>query len=398
MGKTYQYLPVSIPEIFKDIVSTVSANLGTEGSLSIPYVYFRCETWLELVAHLTVDAKHPNYANTRYPLVALIRNYDEKFTDDNGYADVSFNLIIVTRSTADKKSQQREDDNYIPILRPIYSELMECIKNSRKFANYFDTMPTHTKTESFLVGREGNRGNTAYSLPDIVDGIIVTDLRLKVVPARGSLPIYGPDVEVSYLNNVSELRLTGLDSNRINVELVSAQHTDSLAIAEEPFYSVYFGHSPLTPFPITIGNTVIRQISSVDNNNYIGYVQCDDGFTISKLYFYYTINSGVVKYLQTTSQFELSNFVLNINQYGAYPFDIIRKVVNNTAIIKSTSISIDGGNVLLDTLYQPPVSDTTEVTNTISEPITAIPRDVIDTVSIGDLNFENISYYKITIN
>jgi hypothetical protein len=344
-----------------------------------------------------MDAKHPDYSNTRYPLVALIRNYDEKFTDDNGYADVSFNLIIVTRSTADKKSQQREDDNYIPILRPIYSELMECIKNSRKFANYYDTMPTHTKTESFLVGREGNRGNTAYSLPDIVDGIIVTDLRLKVVPARGSLPIYSPDSVVSYLNNVSELRITGLSSANLIVNLVSAQYTDTLSIAEQPIYSVYFGHSG-DLIPIDIGSTISEDISSVDTNDYYGYVQCDDGYRISKLYFFYKINGHRVKSLQSKSKFLFTNFVLNMNQYGAYPFDIVRRVTNDVAIIKSTSISIDGGNVILDTLYQPHIADTTEVTDTIAEAFTTQPRDVIDTVSIDGIIFENISYYNITTN
>lgn len=397
MGKTYQYLPVSIPEIFRDIVTTVSTNLAAEDSLNIPAVYFRCETWLELVAHLTVDAKHPDYANTRYPLIALIRNYDEKFTDDNGYADVSLNLIIVTRSTADKKSQQREDDNYIPILRPIYSEFMECIKNSRKFANYFDTMPTHTKTESFVLGKEGNKGNTAYSLPDVVDGIIVTDLRLKVVPARGSLPMYGPVVAVTYLNNVSELTLSGVDTSRLSVELVSAQHTDLLAIAQEPIYTVYFGHNPTVPYPIDIGDTIISDVQAVDTGDYYGYVQCDDGYKISKLYFYYKINGHRVKNLQTTSKFELSNFVLTLNQSGAYPFDAITRVINHVPIIKGTSLSIDGGNAISDILYQPPVSDTTEVTTTISELMTSTQRDVINTVSQDGIDFENISYYNINL-
>ena len=398
MGKTYQYLPVSIPDIFRDIVSTVSTNLASEESLNIPAVYFRCETWLELVANLTMDAKHPEYSNTRYPLIALIRNYDEKFTDDNGYADVSFNLIIVTRSTADKKSQQREDDNYIPILRPIYSELMECIKNSRKFANYFDTMPTHTKTESFLVGREGNRGNTAYSLPDIVDGIIVTDLRLKVVPARGSLPIYGPTISISYLNNVSELEMRGLNTATLSVLLVSAQYTDTNDLANTPVYKVYFGHNQLVGYPITIGGRVQVDISSVDANDYYGYVQCDDGYTISKLNFYYKINSNKVKSLQSDSRFELTRFVTTMNQQGIYPFDIITKIVTNTAIIKSTSIAIDGGNVIQDTLYQPPISDTEELSLTVSEALNMSIRDVAESVSIDGILFDNISYYKITTN
>lgn len=398
MSKTYEHIPISVADIFSDIVGTVSDNLAGESSLDISQVSFKCETWLELIARLTRESQVASYDDVRYPLVALIRNWDERSNENNGYVSISVNLVIVTPSRQEWLSQEREDNNYIPVLRPIYSEFMQCIKSSRCFANYFESLPTHVKTESFLLGREGNKGNTAYSLPDIVDGIIITGLELLVVPTRDSLPIYGPDVLLSYLNNVSELSITGVNSNTMRVTLTSAGYTDEdgIGYGASPEYSIYTGHDHVTQ-SITVGQTVIYPLTINDNHVHTGCVICDDGYAVSKLYFMYWLSNGVIRHLQSKAKFELTNFELSTTTYDVYPFDINLRTISDLKAISYQNITIDGGNEMWSETYSTITEDTGADTIGITEPLTSELREVVNAVTIGDEEFENKSFYKIII-
>lgn len=398
MPKTYRFLPVSIPDIFEDIVSTVSSNLSTDPELYIPSVYYRCETWMELIARLEADSKHPDYRDSRYPLIALIRNFDEKIKDNSSLNSVSLNLIIVCRSEKTMKSELREQQNYIPILRPIYAEFMECIKTSNYFNNYMELMPTHTKTESFMLGTEGNKsGNINYALPDVVDGIIITNLELDVVPQWSKLPMYAPDATLSYLNNVTSISLEGHNTTILVVRLLSANHID-LNEGTTPSYTVYFQHNNTTRV-ITVGGLFSENISTADNGDYYGYVRSYDGITESKLYFYYKISGGAIKKLSTLSQLQLTNFGLNTYGDYGYPFDVIFRDVAESNIIKSVSLSDATGNVLYDYIYPMAVNDTTETTyNATTNGQSSEIQGIKQQVQIDGQTLENSAFYQITIN
>lgn len=397
MPKTYRFLPVSVPDIFEDIVSTVSSNLSTDPELNIPSVYYRCETWMELIARLEADSKHPDYRDSRYPLIALIRNFDEKIKDNSSLNSVSLNIIIVCRSEKTMKSELREQQNYIPILRPIYAEFMECIKTSNYFNNYMELMPTHTKTESFMLGTEGNKGNTNYALPDVVDGIIITNLELDVVPEWSRLPMYAPDATLSYLNNVTSISVEGHNTAILLVRLLTANHID-LNDGTTPSYTVYFQHNNTTRV-ITLGGLFSENISTADNGDYYGYVRSYDGITESKLYFYYKISGGAIKKLSTLSQLQLTNFGLNTYGDYGYPFDVIFRDVAESNIIKSVSLSDATGNVLYDYIYPMAVNDTTETTyNATTNGQSSVIQGIFQQVQIDGQTLENSAFYQITIN
>ena len=399
MGATYTYLPRSLRDIFSELVGDVSDNLASEATLDIDQVSFKCETWIELIKRLEAEDVSTTHRATKYPLVALIRNYDEKYRADSSLADVSLTLVIVTPSEPTKLSEDRETDNYVPILRPIYAELMEVIKDSSYFRGYYMKYPTHTRIESFHLGTDSAQGNKAYLLPDCVDGIIIDGLELSLSEQSCSATVIGPDTEVVYLNNVSELNITTTQGS-FTVTLVSAGYTDTLAVGfgASPTYTIYTHHTAASR-SITVGQAIAYgDITTEMTGEYYGYISCDDGFRESKLYFmYYLSGDAVTKVRNVTSQskFVLSDFTITGEQYDDYPFDVTtRHQTNPGALLSFQNLAFDGGNAITEWSYAPLTRDTTSVRTTVSEPLNAGYRDVTNDVSVSAQNFTNISYYK----
>lgn len=394
MAANYQYLPLSVRDIFAELVSDVSDNLSTEDTLDIGQVSFKCETWIELIKRIEAEDHSSTLRLTKYPLVALIRNFDEKYAADNDYADVSLTLVIVTPSDPNKYSEDREADNYVPILRPIYAELMEVIMGSSYFDGYNRQYPTHTKTESFQLGVDSTNGNTKYLLPDCVDGIIISDLQLRIYPDRCANTVTGATTSVSYLNNVSELSMdAGITS--FTVSFVSAQYIDTLNVAPDDItYQIYTQHDGTTQ-DITIGQSVsFTGLDGYEDGYYYGYIVGDDGVKQSKLYFYYRVLSQKVRGSSVRTKFQLTNFVTAGTQYTDYPFDTVTRHQTHTKVISTQNVSIDGGNEMWSEVYQPSTKDTTSTTTTIEQPLATTYRDVVNSVTIDQLILENISYYK----
>ena len=396
MAATYQFLPLSLRDIFSELVTIVSDNLSSEATLDVDQVSFKCETWIELIKRVGAEDNSETHRATKYPLVALIRNFDEKYDGDSEYSEVSLTIVIVTLSDPNALSEDREADNYVPILRPIYAELMEQIKEDSRFFGYYRHYAPHTKTESFQLGTDSPQGNKAYLLPDCVDAIIISDLQLKVRPDMCSNTVTGATTAVTYLNNVSELNITTtLDS--FTVVFTSAQYTDTLDIApQSPVYTIVTPHDGGSQSASVSGSYVFGDFSPDQEGVHAGYIQCNDGLTISKLYFFYRILGERVRGCSELSKFVLQNFTTAGTQYTDYPFDVAsRWKTTPSSLIRSQSISIDGGNEMWLELYQPITKDTGADTTTISESLASGVRDVVNTIIFDtDTTLENISYYK----
>lgn len=178
--RTYTHDIPLITTVMKNIVAEVEENLVTDTDLDIDQVKFKAETWLELIKRLNEDSKVAETKCTRYPLVALIRDYTEDIDENSSSYETSLNIVIVTQSDPNKTSTEREDENYIPTLIPIYMELMSVLRES----SYFLGTPTlyfpHSRSFNMHLGQSSEVGNTAYKLPDCVDGIVIEGLRLNV--------------------------------------------------------------------------------------------------------------------------------------------------------------------------------------------------------------------------
>ena len=292
MAATYTSLPVSIPSLMKAIVSEVEVNLTSDATLDIPRVSFKCETWIKLMERLSKESQLAQFDQEKYPLVALLRNFDEKYKANTDLVEVSLTLVIVTPSTPTKESEDREVDNYTPILYPIYAELMSVLAESPYFLGYGISIE-HTKTDNMHLGVDGTQGNTKYLLPDCVDGIIISGLKLGVIPSRCVGFNYGPPVQLTYLNNVAELSISATNYV-IGVTLNNAQYINGVVPA--PSYYLYYPISSQANMgnkKIEVdGDPVLFQTLGLEDGSYYGYVIGEDGTTRSSLYFAFYVKSG----------------------------------------------------------------------------------------------------------
>jgi len=401
MAKTYNYLPHDVAELFRAIVVTVNDNLVSETSLSIPRVTFKAETWKELCNRLKADSESSSRKSTRYPMVALIRDYDYTTQANSIYTDVSLKLIIVTQTTFEKLSEDRQAENYQPILYPIRSELMEQIALCRYFHGPYDPWPAHKCAESFNLSKDNNNG--ALALPDYVDALIITDLRLKINQQMIAGFSYGIARVLIYENNVSSLTVVE-DGNQITVNLLSARHIDTLALGH-PVYTVSYpdgygeGGDNIETGITVGGQATITFEDGYQDGEYVGYIQCDDEITVSRLKFYYKITNGVVSAYTPANQFTLEDFSLGGLDYPNYPFQTTVAVVANKSIISRIDMSSDGGNEISTQYFTPLVGDTgtIETTQYMEAPTTY--RDVICQVALNgsetDIILDSISYYKL---
>jgi len=398
MAATYDYLPYDISVIFRSIVSTVNDNLTTDTSLSIPRVMFKAETWMELCNRLKADNDSEDHKSIKYPLIALIRNYESDIKDDSPYIDSTFAFVIVTQTEPTRLSEDRLSINYRPILYPIYTEFLEQIALSPYFYGPYDPYPTHKMIESFNLGKEGVNGNGALQLPEYVDAIVITGMKLKVNRPMVAGFNYGPTKTLTYLNNVSKLTITTSGHN-LTITLNEATNTDASHVAV-PVYTVNFPGTGDGSLVITVGGSQTYTIGS--DGDYTGYISCNDGITESKLFFFYCVSNGAVIKYSTMNQFKLQNFLTGGFDYPFDTFDILTQTTANKSLIAYRDTTYDGGNVINEETYTPSTIDTTATTYTeVLAITTAAHRDIGCDVNIDGsrnttLQLNSISYYKLS--
>ena len=362
MAKTYKNNAISVPQIFEEIVNEVSANLSSDADLQIPYVKFRHGTWLDILNELTIDSAHPNDAikNEKYPLVCLIHQFDEKYTS-NEVDDIDVTLVIVCNSTATKTTADRYSDNFLPILYPIYQELKQVIADSYHFLGY-NSKFSHSKRDLIHAGQESADGNTAYKLPDVLDGILMGNIKLKVnvtsycinVPSPCSLTPCPKGLENGYVNIINAITI-----------LVPAGTGDLLIMISN--FTYYNGAASGAPFIPTLdwgdGSPTqlilpyvseTKNFSGVPDGVYIGSVT----FEGSSIQFYYHVVGGFIIENSSSIFMGIVNG-LACEDYPNYPFEIqaihnIDKNLQPNELIEEVTLNLFG-NEVFNEVYSPTV-------------------------------------------
>jgi hypothetical protein len=178
--------PIYVYEIIEDLVSKVSTKLMPTlqafDSL-ITGVHFDHGHPSEIIETLQQkDKSGTNLVFDKYPLVALFHDYPERFNQEVGIrGSVTLHMIIARSTEPTYKSSDRYDNNFKPVLYPIYGELMKQIIKSPYFMGAQSVNQlSHTKIDRLYWGREGLYKNEGNVFNDFIDCIEIRDLELKL--------------------------------------------------------------------------------------------------------------------------------------------------------------------------------------------------------------------------
>lgn len=170
----------SIIDILRDDVALVSAALMPQfndlnrGIQQISYLHGPIK---EINNKLTAATKDPSQKVLKYPLVILFQPFEEGRGTDNG-VDTTDNIriIIVTETLPEIFTEERYAVNFVPILRPIYDELLNQLALDERVMAANVSLIQHTKVE-WPFWDDGNDKNPFNDRLDIIE---IKGLKLKI--------------------------------------------------------------------------------------------------------------------------------------------------------------------------------------------------------------------------
>jgi len=158
-----------IVKMFEYIATDVQTATGIQ-------VHYEHGHPVEIDNILAAWSKTPDNSKVKYPMIALFQDFDEVVSEDPRFAsDVRLELIIATMTLPSYTAPQRMENTFVPILYPLYHQLMVSIASSGYFSGVAYKPAPHTKTDRMFWGR-----NKKAVFGDYVDAVHITNLSLKV--------------------------------------------------------------------------------------------------------------------------------------------------------------------------------------------------------------------------
>jgi len=145
-------------------------------------VYYDFGHYVEIVRNLTDKDKSTTHKNKQYPLVWLVTDFEETMGSNTDlYAKCSLHFVIAVPSDAKWTMQQRRDKTFLPILYPIYAELLKQLDASFELVSDSDLKIEHTKIDRPYWGKQDADGNgTGNLFNNTVDCIEIKNLKIGV--------------------------------------------------------------------------------------------------------------------------------------------------------------------------------------------------------------------------
>ena len=136
---------------------------------------------LEVITVLKEYSTHKELKYEKFPFIAL---YNDISIVKNKYGDYDgtlLEIIIANATDPNLKSEQREIQNFKPILRPLYGFFIEELQKSSIFVvNDVQADIKHEVTERYFWGRQGLYGQKGNVYNDYIDAIHIARLDLKL--------------------------------------------------------------------------------------------------------------------------------------------------------------------------------------------------------------------------
>ena len=159
--------------ILTDELETVAAAVKAELGISVlNYQYGEVEELNETLKQWETD---PSKFNLKFPLIWVAEPYQitRGPVDIFGIAEV--NVFVINQTQKDWKAKERMDNNFKPVILPIYREFLKQIGISLAFDHPFGRVPEHRTINRYYLGE--NRQST---LNDVVDAMKISGMKLRI--------------------------------------------------------------------------------------------------------------------------------------------------------------------------------------------------------------------------
>lgn len=112
----------------------------------------------------------------KFPLIGLIQPFTEKASKvQRVESDIDFKIVIATRTDPNYTPDQREANSFVPVLRPLFRQLLESIKRSGYFTVTANDKLSLSHTDLYEWGEKSSQ-----VFCDYVDAILIDNLQLSI--------------------------------------------------------------------------------------------------------------------------------------------------------------------------------------------------------------------------
>ena len=164
--------PYLIVEEFAEVVSQVKAALNL-ANLNYLYGYLS-----EVKERLAQDSLTAEFRAKKYPLVWLVEPFTVSGGGPNNAGSTSLQFFIINDSTTGWTRQQRTDNNYKPIIIPIYHELLKQIQVKSDVFEIVN-IAKHSYTDRPFWGKDQQN-----AINDVFDCREITGLEINIANKR----------------------------------------------------------------------------------------------------------------------------------------------------------------------------------------------------------------------
>lgn len=159
----------SVNDIVREVAGKVAERYGRN-------VSFLFGDWDYIANQLMLWGTGAQAVN-KYPIICLRSPISETRGTNR---EVSIDVAILVNTLKNYTNEQREQESFVKVLRPIYELFMEEI-NSHKMikSTYLGVLP-HSYTENYRYGRLGLQGGDEMKFKDFVDAVEIKNLSLTI--------------------------------------------------------------------------------------------------------------------------------------------------------------------------------------------------------------------------
>ena len=165
---TIQY----IPDLIGEVVAKVNTTFSTRPTNPFQ-VYYDFGHHEEIIRNMKFKDEAPSKP-LKYPLIWLVTPFQESIHSMGLYATATLHLVIANDTNNVYSMPERRDKIFLPILYPIWAELMKQLQNSKRFQ--ISGIPEHEKMD--LQYAKVTEGKNLFN--EYVDVIDITKLKLVV--------------------------------------------------------------------------------------------------------------------------------------------------------------------------------------------------------------------------